>query len=87
MVIDKFPAVAGRSYIIRFANGLNLTERYSDAGMRYYNLALASRFTKGRPIEHVAAACLYAACRQEGGNKMLIDFSELLRVRTGIFRL
>lgn len=38
-------------------------------------------FTKGRRTQYVAAACLYAACRQANGTQMLIDFSDLIEVR------
>jgi len=47
---------------------------------RFFNLAVNFGFTKGRRTQYVAAACLYAAVRQNHGTQMLIDFSDLLEV-------
>jgi transcription factor IIIB subunit 2 len=47
---------------------------------RFFNLAVNFGFTKGRRTQYVAAACLYAAVRQNNGTQMLIDFSDLLEV-------
>ncbi|KIM67015.1 hypothetical protein SCLCIDRAFT_108576, partial [Scleroderma citrinum Foug A] len=64
-----------------FATVLRLSEVVSLAATRLYTLAVEHKFTKGRRSAHVAAVCLYIACRQkETRNYMLIDFSDLLQV-------
>uniref|UniRef100_A0A0E0KNL9 Cyclin-like domain-containing protein n=1 Tax=Oryza punctata TaxID=4537 RepID=A0A0E0KNL9_ORYPU len=40
-----------------------------------YELAVDKKFTRGRPTTHVAAACLYIACRRSKKAYLLIDFS------------
>ncbi|KAK3135918.1 hypothetical protein QOZ80_5BG0425280 [Eleusine coracana subsp. coracana] len=47
---------------------------------RYYELAVDHKFTRGRRTTHVAAACLYIACRQSDKPYLLIDFSEYLQI-------
>ncbi|KAI8381450.1 uncharacterized protein BYT42DRAFT_613227 [Radiomyces spectabilis] len=69
----------GRQKIARIAHALRLPERYREAAQRYYNLAVANRFTRGRKSDHVAAVCLYIVCRNEQSSQMLIDFSDLLQ--------
>ncbi|TVU18656.1 hypothetical protein EJB05_34766, partial [Eragrostis curvula] len=51
-----------------------------DMAHRYYKLALDHNFTRGRRTTHVAAACLYIACRQSDKPYLLIDFSEHLQI-------
>ncbi|KAI6153338.1 BRF1-domain-containing protein [Pisolithus tinctorius] len=64
-----------------FAAALRLSEIVALAATRLYTLAVEHKFTKGRRSTHVAAVCLYVACRQkETRNYMLIDFSDLLQV-------
>ncbi|KAG6335626.1 hypothetical protein ID866_3462 [Astraeus odoratus] len=64
-----------------FAAALRLSEVVALAATRLYTLAVEHKFTKGRRSIHVAAVCLYVACRQkETRNYMLIDFSDLLQV-------
>lgn len=62
------------------AHALRLAERLSDAGARYFNLAVNMNFVQGRRTQYVIAACLYCACRMEKTSHMLIDFSDLLEV-------
>uniref|UniRef100_A0ACD5Y9H1 Uncharacterized protein n=1 Tax=Avena sativa TaxID=4498 RepID=A0ACD5Y9H1_AVESA len=47
---------------------------------KFYKLALDSNFTKGRRTTHVAAACLYIACRRREKPYLLIDFSDYLHI-------
>ena len=70
----------GKKKLLSLANGLNLSERISDAGNRYFNLAVNMNFVQGRRTEYVVAACLYSACRFNKTSHMLIDFSDLLQV-------
>lgn len=65
------------------ATAMKLSEVVSLAATRLYTLAVEHKFTKGRKSMNVVAVCLYVACRQkETRNYMLIDFSDLLQVRS-----
>jgi transcription factor IIIB subunit 2 len=75
--------ISGRKNILSLATALHISERYVEAAQRYFNLALAYNFTRGRTTQSVAAACLYVACRMERTSHMLIDFSDVLQVRKG----
>jgi len=69
--------------IQQVATVLRLSEVVQLAATRLYTLAVEHRFTKGRKSMNVVAVCLYVACRQkETRNYMLIDFSDLLQVRS-----
>ncbi|CAL9119704.1 unnamed protein product [Musa textilis] len=46
----------------------------------FYQIAVDKNFTKGRRTSHVAAACLYIACRQTKKAYLLIDFSDYLQI-------
>ncbi|XP_068634840.1 transcription factor IIIB 60 kDa subunit isoform X2 [Aristolochia californica] len=46
----------------------------------FYTIAVERNFTRGRRTSHVAAACLYIACRQSSKPYLLIDFSEYLQI-------
>ncbi|GAA5968798.1 hypothetical protein JCM11641_000736 [Rhodosporidiobolus odoratus] len=70
----------GRRRIAELATGLRLSEHLQNVATRFFNLAVNMNFTKGRRSQYVAAACLYAACRQQNGTQMLIDFSDLLEI-------
>lgn len=70
----------GKREIRKLANSLRLSEHYVSMAERYYNLALTHKFTRGRKVSHVAAACMYIACRYEKTSHMLIDFSDALQV-------
>lgn len=65
---------------------LNLSETVRDQAVSLYQLASASNFSAGRRTEEVVAACLYAVCRRQRENQvLLIDISELQRIN--VFRL
>jgi hypothetical protein len=65
------------------ATVLRLSDVVSLAATRLYTLAVEHKFTKGRKSLNVVAVCLYVACRQkETRNYMLIDFSDLLQVKS-----
>lgn len=69
--------------ITSIAHILRLSDNVSLAATRLYTLAVEHKFTKGRKSLNVVAVCLYIACRQkETRNYMLIDFSDLLQVRS-----
>lgn len=79
-VLELTARYPGRKEIVKLASGLRLPERLSDAGLRYYNLAVNMNFVQGRRAQYVIAACLYSACRMAKTSHMLIDFSDLLEV-------
>ncbi|KAI5474454.1 transcription factor TFIIIB complex subunit brf1 [Pseudohyphozyma bogoriensis] len=70
----------GRRRIQALATALRLPDRLSDAGQRYFNLAVNMNFVQGRRTQYVVAACLYSACRMDKTSHMLIDFSDLLEI-------
>uniref|UniRef100_A0ACD5U6L8 Uncharacterized protein n=1 Tax=Avena sativa TaxID=4498 RepID=A0ACD5U6L8_AVESA len=51
-----------------------------DMAHKFYTLAVDHNFTRGRRTAHVAAACLYIACRQSKKAYLLIDFSDYLKI-------
>ena len=51
-----------------------------DMAHKFYTLAVDHNFTRGRRTTHVAAACLYIACRQSKKAYLLIDFSDYLKI-------
>ncbi|KAI8816210.1 cyclin-like protein [Fimicolochytrium jonesii] len=59
---------------------IKLRSRHTEQAERTFNLAVNMNFTKGRKLNHVAAACLYIACRYDKTAHMLIDFSDALSV-------
>jgi transcription factor IIIB subunit 2 len=64
----------------QYCHRLNINPGLADDGFRLYRVAAMNNFTQGRRIPHVAAMCLYAACRKNKSNKvMLIDLADLCR--------
>lgn len=59
----------GRQLLVNVAQRMQLPPHFVDAAHRFFKLAMQRRFLQGRRSEHVAAACLYAVCRQEKGNR------------------
>ncbi|CAL4925838.1 unnamed protein product [Urochloa decumbens] len=72
----------GRDEISQIVNGLHVGggESIISKAHGFYKLALDRNFTKGRRTTHVAAACLYIACRQSKKAYLLIDFSDYLQI-------
>jgi transcription factor IIIB subunit 2 len=60
------------------ANRLDLPSYISEHALNVYKMALQFGLTKGRKGRHIAAACLYIACRAKKTPHMLMDFSEAL---------
>ena len=60
--------------------------KYTDQAVQLFLLASQANFSAGRRTDEVVAACLYACCRRDTNNTvMLIDISELLQIN--VFRL
>ncbi len=78
---DICTTLTGRRAIQNLAFTMSISTTLADNAARWYNLAVANDFTKGRKANYVIAACLYVACRKNKHPAMLIDFSDKLRVR------
>src|SRR5436190_17744585 len=73
----------GNRHISQLSRALNIPESAAKAGGQVFKLALGLNFIQGRRTKTVAAVCLYIACpRQDGNTVMLIDFADVLMVRT-----
>lgn len=65
------------------AHNMGVSHTLADSAARWFNLAVAQGFTKGRKGDYVIAACLYVACRKARNPAMLIDFSDKMQVGKG----
>ncbi|KAK3687560.1 hypothetical protein B0T22DRAFT_457512 [Podospora appendiculata] len=75
-----------KGLLAQYAQQLRITPTLSDTAYRFYRMASNDGFVQGRRKTNVAAICLYAACRKEDSNKiMLIDLADL--VKTDVFLL
>ncbi|KAI4990330.1 transcription factor IIIB 60 kDa subunit-like isoform X1 [Hordeum vulgare subsp. vulgare] len=72
----------GRDEIWQIVHGLHVSggDDIVCTAHNFYKLALDNSFTKGRRTTHVAAACLYIACRRGEKPYLLIDFSDYLHI-------
>uniref|UniRef100_A0A453KX95 Cyclin-like domain-containing protein n=1 Tax=Aegilops tauschii subsp. strangulata TaxID=200361 RepID=A0A453KX95_AEGTS len=72
----------GRDEIWQIVHGLHVSggDDIICTAHNFYKLALDNSFTKGRQTSHVAAACLYIACRRGEKPYLLIDFSDYLHI-------
>jgi len=65
---------------------LRIPQSLVESGLRTYKVAASSNFVQGRRKINVAAISLYAVCRKEASNKvMLIDLADI--VKTDVFLL
>lgn len=60
--------------------GVGGGDQIARPAVRFYEIAVEKDFVRGRLRDHVAAACLYIACRENNKPFLLIEFSEFLRV-------
>lgn len=68
------------SEIDRMASALDLPENVREVASVLYRKALDEDLIRGRSIEGVATACLYAACRQENIPRSLEEIEDVSRV-------
>jgi transcription initiation factor TFIIB len=68
------------SEIDRMASALGIPRSVREVASVIYRRALDEDLIRGRSIEGVATACLYAACRKEGIPRSLEEISEVSRV-------
>ncbi|WP_254535612.1 transcription initiation factor IIB [Halomarina litorea] len=64
----------------RMASALGVPRSVREVASVIYRRALKEDLIRGRSIEGVATACLYAACRKEGIPRSLEEISEVSRV-------
>lgn len=71
----------GRDALRTFTAKLPIPQRTVDEALYIWKLAANDGFTKGRRAEEVAGACLYAACRRDKHNTVLLmDFAEIISI-------
>uniref|UniRef100_J3LWF6 Cyclin-like domain-containing protein n=1 Tax=Oryza brachyantha TaxID=4533 RepID=J3LWF6_ORYBR len=72
----------GIEEIRQIVNSLHVSggETIINRARLFYELAVDKSFTRGRRTTHVAAACLYIACRRSKKAYLLIDFSDHLQI-------
>ena len=68
------------SEIDRMSSALGLPESVREVASVLYRKSLSEDLIRGRSIEGVATACLYAACRTEGLPRSLEEIEEVSRV-------
>jgi transcription initiation factor TFIIB len=68
------------SEIDRMSSALGVPRSVREVASVIYRRALKEDLIRGRSIEGVATACLYAACRKEGIPRSLEEISEVSRV-------
>ncbi|KAH6634947.1 hypothetical protein B0J18DRAFT_417518 [Chaetomium sp. MPI-SDFR-AT-0129] len=72
--------------IAQFGHQLQIAPHVSEQGFQVYKQASSSNFIQGRKKNTVAAVCLYAVCRKEDNNRvMLIDLADI--IKTDVFLL
>lgn len=75
-----------RKALDKFCPTLGIPDSTRNQAINIFSLASRSNFSAGRRTDEVAAASLYAACRRQRDNQvMLMDISEL--VQMNVFRL
>lgn len=81
LCLESLTSCTGLAAVNSFTTALNLTGTHKERAMQVYRLAANINFIQGRQTRHVAAVCLYIACRKDPESRvMLIDFSDLLSV-------
>ncbi|KAH6632210.1 hypothetical protein F5144DRAFT_573343 [Chaetomium tenue] len=70
----------------QFAHQLQIAPLVAEKAFQVYKFASNSNFIQGRRKNTVAAVCVYAVCRKEDNNKvMLIDLADI--IKTDVFLL
>ncbi|KAF7197613.1 Transcription factor IIIB 60 kDa subunit [Pseudocercospora fuligena] len=77
---------AGKKALEALTPKLPIEENVSMQANQIWTLAANINFSAGRKTDEVVAACLYAACRRQKQNKVLLmDIAELVKIN--VFRL
>lgn len=76
----------GRRALGALCPRLNIPESLSSQAQNLFRLAASNNFNAGRRTDEVVAACLFAACRRQKQNTILLmDIAEVLKIN--VFRL
>ncbi|OQO07814.1 hypothetical protein B0A48_06605 [Cryoendolithus antarcticus] len=76
----------GREHIEPYARILGIPMNVITIARNIWTLQAGHSFTSGRSVKEVAACCVYAACRRQPGNiVLLIDLAEIIKIN--VFRL
>lgn len=76
----------GQHHISNLVAALRLSTTQKERAYLMWTLAMNQNFIQGRVTRHVAAVCLYIACRNDKECRlMLVDFSDLLEMN--VFKL
>ncbi|KAL1301904.1 hypothetical protein AAFC00_006083 [Neodothiora populina] len=71
----------GREAIRVFTGRIPIAQNVVDQAIHLWRLAAKDGFTQGRRAEEVAGACLYAACRRDKHNTVLLmDLAEIITI-------
>lgn len=77
---------AGRRALASLAAPLKIPDNITQQAASVWSLAALNNFMAGRRTDEVAAACMWAACRRQKENDVLLmDMAEILRIN--VFRL
>ncbi|KAF1825994.1 uncharacterized protein K489DRAFT_376392 [Dissoconium aciculare CBS 342.82] len=77
---------AGRRALASLAAPLKVPDNITQQAASVWSLAALNNFMAGRRTDEVAAACMWAACRRQKENDVLLmDMAEILRIN--VFRL
>ncbi|KAI9831559.1 MAG: hypothetical protein M1819_004789 [Sarea resinae] len=76
----------GRGEIHNLCAALQIPQSTQDQAFQVFKLAAGNNFIQGRITRHVAAICIYIACRRQKPNHfMLMDFADVIHVN--VFKL
>ncbi|KAF2457928.1 hypothetical protein BDY21DRAFT_378992 [Lineolata rhizophorae] len=76
----------GREELRKLAGALRLVQTVEDQAFQIWKLAATHNFIQGRRSRMVAAVCLYAACRRDRNNTVLLmDLAE--KIHVNVFKL
>lgn len=71
----------GRDALRTFTGRIPIAPGFVDQALHLYKMSARDGFTQGRRAEEVAGACLYAACRRDKQNTVLLmDLAEIIKV-------
>lgn len=84
---DQLAESKGRGVLNRLCPRLGIQDATRDQALNLYKLSTKVSFSAGRRTEEVVGACLYAICRRQQHENMvlLVDIAEILQIN--VFRL
>lgn len=84
---DQLADSKGKGVLNRLCPRLGIKDAYRDQALNLYKLSTQVSFSAGRRTEEVVGACLYAICRREQKENMVLlaDIAEILKIN--VFRL